>query len=327
MHKVYLDWGIRKPHTIIIDGGEPKEVTTEELLFLPPSEIYLETGCPRSLLYSLAGKGHKLFQIDGRFIKKLRGKNRKSDELDVQLIKKAPEEFPQKFRVVTPRDVFLLMKMRMYDRLTKMCAALKNYRQSFIREFGDNKTLEVIDKAIESLEKERNKKLAEIRPHISRELTLVKHIKGIDLRYLAALLIYAHPSKFESVKRFLSYCGYRGLCKHSNRYSRRVKHIAHQIAMQLVRHKDNRYYPIYAEIKENLSKKHPDYSEKRIKNMAINRLATYFLKDFYKMFHRRKVLRPNRLFHLPSSGGLPLLSTSDPAKVKTYKYFRLVKGD
>jgi hypothetical protein len=61
----------------------------------------------------------------------------------------------------------------------------------------------------------------------------------------------------------------------------------HQVAKQLIIKKDPKYYPLYLKIKAEQPKQYTKIKKHRI---ALNRIATLFLKEFYSLFKNEKKL-------------------------------------
>lgn len=174
----------------------------------------------------------------------------------------------------------LNLKMRQYDKLVNLCRMIKNWTKAYKREFGE----EPIDVGLAELERKKKEILKEVKLLIDDDLAKVQHIKGLGVRYLAGLLAYAHPNRFPNVGRYLYYCGYTNASKITKRYSRKTSSLVHQVAVELIRGKDPKYYPLYLKIKEEQPKDFPKIKKHRI---AINKMATIFLKEFYYLFREQ----------------------------------------
>jgi hypothetical protein len=188
-----------------------------------------------------------------------------------------PHRKHQEIHGNTPIINELALKMRQYDALVKFSVMVKNWTNSYRREFNE----EPIDVGLEQLEKKKRELLEEIKAMIRVELMKVKHIKGLGPRFLAGLLAYAHPCRFPNVGRFLYYCGYTKASKITNRYNRKVAGLVYQITKSLIRHKNEKYYELYIKIKSEQPSSFLPIKKHRI---AMNRVGTLFLKDFYHIF-------------------------------------------
>ena len=64
MKMLFADWGIKKPHHILI--GSSKKIIKARFteLDIENSKIFLERGCPRAELYYLISRGNQIYQID-----------------------------------------------------------------------------------------------------------------------------------------------------------------------------------------------------------------------------------------------------------------------
>jgi hypothetical protein len=182
-----------------------------------------------------------------------------------------------------PKVDELNLKMRQYDKLVQLSVMLKNWLYSYQREFRTNP----VNIGLEEVEIKKKEALKEIKRMVKNELPKVQHIKGLGVRYLAGLLAYAHPSRFPNVGRYLYYCGYTKASKINGRYNRKVCSLVHQVAKQLIIKKDPKYSPLYLKIKAEQPKQYTKIKKHRI---ALNRIATLFLKEFYSLFKNDKKL-------------------------------------
>lgn len=105
------------------------------------------------------------------------------------------------------------------------------------------------------------------------------HIKGLGVRHLCVLLSEASPTRFPTVSKFLSYCGYKASVKKTKKYNRVAKSTAFQIAQETVMHRDKKYYPLFVEIKERFKSNGDKPIVAQAK--ALNRIATLILKEIY----------------------------------------------
>ena len=203
----------------------------------------------------------------------------------------------------------LSLKMRQYDKLVKLSTMMKLWTKAYQREFGQ--TPIDIGKEIEA---EKKNLLKQIKPLVQNDIKKVKHIKGLGIRYLAGLLAYAHPYRFSSLRNYLYYCGRKGQAKKIQKYSRKASHLTRQVSEELVRKKDENYYPLYIKIKEDLKNKHPDFKRIRLHEMALNRIGTLLLKELYSIFHDGEMAseRSLEVFDLPKRADLPIHSLESP---------------
>ena len=193
------------------------------------------------------------------------------------IVELIPHRKHQKIHGNVPIINDLTLKMRQYDKLVKLSVMVKNWMKAYRREFDE----EPIDVGLEQIRKKKQEIMKEVKVMIKDELKKVKHIKGLGPRYLAGLLAYAHPKRFQNIGRYLYYCGYTKASKLTKKYSRKVSGLVYQIVESLIRQKDERYYPLYVKIKsEQLS----DFPKAKRHRIAMNRVGTLFLKEFYKIF-------------------------------------------
>ena len=188
----------------------------------------------------------------------------------------------QELHSTVPINTGLSIIMRKYDRLVKMSVILQNWNDSFIRDFDEE--LIIFDSILKVIVQKKSDILNEVKKLLTNELKITK--KGLGIRYLAGLLAYAHPNRFPTIGRYLYYCGYTGASKITKRYNRKVKSLVYQTVLSMVRKKDNKYYKLYLEIK---SKQPENFSKIKKHRIAINRVGTLFLKDFYFFFHNKSI--------------------------------------
>lgn len=167
--------------------------------------------------------------------------------------------------------------MRQYDKMVKLSVMIKNWMKAYKREFDE----EPIDVGLKQIQKKKSEVMKEVKPMIKEQLKKVEHIKGLGPRYLAGLLAFAHPKRFPNIGRYLYYCGYTKASKITKKYSRKVSSLVYQIVRSLIRRKDEKYYSLYLKIKEEQLEKYSPIQRHRI---AINRVGTTFLKEFYQLF-------------------------------------------
>jgi hypothetical protein len=137
------------------------------------------------------------------------------------------------------------------------------------------------------IEKKKQDIMRDVRNMLKDELGKVSHIKGFHARYLAGILAYAHPNRFPSLRKFLVYCGYKQSAKITGRYNRKVCSLVNQLAKSVIICKDEKYYPLYLKIKQDLVNRYPNYSKKKIDAMAKNRVGTFLLKEIYNLFRQQ----------------------------------------
>jgi len=194
------------------------------------------------------------------------------------IVIKIPHRIHQEIHGITPKISDLSLKMRQYDKLVQLSVSIKNWMRAYEREFDEVP----IDVGLEIIEAKKKELLKEVEKLIKDKIKKVQHIKGLGVRYLAGLLAYAHPKDFPNVGRYLYYCGYTKASKLTKRYNRKVCGLVFQIVETMIKCKDPKYYPLYLKIKSELPREYPKIKRHRI---AVNRIGTIFLKDFYHLFH------------------------------------------
>jgi hypothetical protein len=291
--KVFLDWAIRKPFVAFV--LEPNQTTpmfysfktldslihsVKSLAVLKSqnSVIFAESGMPKGFLYRLIDSGFKVFLCDGQLVSELRGESKKTDKLDAQLLYKLYQKNPEAFREVSEpetKELKFSVLMSKYAHLTMDWIRFGHRQKAYEIEFGEKVYKEIIKK----LDSERRKVLKEVEPLIEGELQKLRSIKGLGLKLIAGILSVAHPKHFPSLSRYLAYCGYKDSV--GNKYNRKAKTMAYLIARSFVINQNTEFYNLYLKIKQDLKKKFPNDSKTRINNKAINRLATFALKEIY----------------------------------------------
>ena len=178
-----------------------------------------------------------------------------------------------------PIDTPLSNKMREYDKVNTILVTMKNWSTAYQKDFGKAPNIG-LEHAVQ-LKKTLSK---ELREFVQIELPKVKHIKGFGPRYLAGILAYANPSRFPSLRKFLFYCGYKQASRKKKRYCRRIKPIMYELVGQIMKHKDPKYYPLYLKFKAEAKFKFQNKPKIKHHMIAINRTATFMLKEIYQIF-------------------------------------------
>lgn len=286
LKKVFVDWAVKKPHKVYVNN-EITDMDSTKLISLNPSEVYLESGCPNRLLFKLLEKGHKVFVVDGKLVKKARKHGiielEKSDIVDVELIKKLAES-SHNFRELEQKEkkqIELKYWMSVYNQLTKDSVRIQHIIKSFQREFLTEPP-PLYQTLLSSLEKQKKEILDKTVPLVEDETLLFSHIKGVGKRYIAGLLAVADPRNFKTLSMYLLYCGHKeDSFKKTHKYSRQAKSLVWQMVKQLIMAKDENYYKAYLMFKKYLAEKHPDFSKGKINGMAMNRVGSFLLKEFF----------------------------------------------
>lgn len=287
MQNIFIDWGATKLHTILIgQQKDSQKLDTEKLNDLKPFNAFLEAGCPSHFLHTLIEGGCDVYLCDQTLVHALRGSHEKSDETDVHYIRELYIRDSTIFHKLSPpqrKDMQIRYIMGQYLRYMKETVRFQHRQYAYEREFGENETYSEI---LATLRKTKEDTLKKLKPLLVEELTKIEDIKGIGLRYLAGLLATAHPKRFPSLSKFLSYCGYKeSTWQHGRgKYNRVAKCLAWQMTKSIILHKDPKFYSVYLKMKEDMKAKHPDYSKAKINGMAMNRTSTFILKELYHRY-------------------------------------------
>lgn len=284
--KKYIDWGREKEWVVIEGNSLPFSLPFKKVLeqIEKNNKIYLESGCPKQFLRDILEKEAKIFIVDAKKVKKLRDSENvpKSDFADCIAIKKFVD-YDNEYREFTWQD-FEFERYKsiyyLYERTTKHIVALKNSVQSYKKEYG--KTNQTILGAIKTNEKLKKDLLKQLVKAFGFEINIFSDIKGVGERYVIGILLEAHPKKFRTLSRFLIYCGLKSQETTNGKFNRQAKMLFHQIAVSIVMQKDEKYYPFYQKIKEELKENHKNWTKGHVDNAAKNRIATFIAKEIYR---------------------------------------------
>lgn len=283
--KKYIDWGREKEWVVIEDNSLPISLPFKKALegVNKGDEIYLESGCPKQFLRKILEKEAKIFIVNAKKVKELRdsGNIPKNDFADCIAIKNFID-YGNEYREFTWQN-FEFEKYKaiyyLYERTTKYIAALKNSAQAYEKEYGESNP--TILEGIKTSEKLKKALLRQLVKVFKSELSQFNDIKGVGERYVVGILLEAHPKNFKTLSRFLIYCGLKSKESTNGKFNRQAKALFHQIAVNVVMQKDEKYYPFYKKIKEELKEKHEDWTKGHVDNAAKNRIATFIAKEFY----------------------------------------------
>lgn len=284
MQNVFIDWGVTKLHTVLIgQQTDSKKLSTHDLDSLKPFNAFLEAGCPSHFLYCLIDGECEVYLCDQNLIHSLRGSHEKSDETDIHYIRELflrDQTIFHKLSLPQRKDIQIRYIMGQYLHYMKECVSFQHREHAYEKEFGQSETYSEI---LTTLRKNKAGTLKKLEPLLSEELRKIGDIKGIGLRYLAGLLATAHPKKFPTLSKFLSYCGYKNSSwnRGTGKYNRVAKCLAWQMSKSIILHKDPTFYKLYLKFKDDLHVKYPDYPKAKINGMAINRTSTFILKELY----------------------------------------------
>ncbi len=281
-----MDWG---HNTGCIVNEQSKVVKPK---FKSTDTILIETGCPK---YNILKNNCKILVVDAAKIKEFRDKNKveKSHENDAKLILEFYKKYPKQFKLLTQKEkkeLELLIKFKHYETIMKQTARMKNINWAAKNEYG---TKSIFVKALEEGEEGKKQLMKEFTKHFKKQLTKVNDIKGIGIRYLAGILLYAHPRRFPCISAYLAYCGYKGSRVKKKgqqaKYHHNVKSMYNQIVDGVIKnHKrqpNAKFCKMYVDFKKQFQKKQPDWTKGHVEGVTKNRVATFICKEIYQRFH------------------------------------------
>ena len=297
--KAFVDWSWKKGYEIVYrktDGTISTE--HQESLNLPDEckEVYAEPG-QKFLLYNLIQSGKKVFLCSTKATAKLRKernikkRTKESDKVDAMLIYESYRKDPTSFQELKKPDeetIRFQYKLSKYAQISTVLTALKNRKKAFEKQYGKSGELE---ESIKLLEKEKKTLLKECKPLIKEEYEKTKDIRGIDVGLLARLLAHAHPNKAVTLSRYLSWTGYKGHVLKRNqkgegkRPNYKAKSDLYLMAKSVIMHGNEDFRPRYDQCKERYRKEHPDWTKRHVDNKALNIIATFIAKEFWKRLH------------------------------------------
>lgn len=181
---------------------------------------------------------------------------------------------------ITPIEGELTEIMRRHRLYTNLGVKLKNRWKAWEKQFGKASD-ETIESFLVDIKKKQKSLLKEAEYALGERLDLKELWNGVGVRHLAYLFAFADPARFPSLRKFLYYCGRKELAKVNKNYSRVASTTAHQVAISLVRARNEEYYPLYKEIKESFNDEKAGVQHGK----ALNRISTLWLKEFYKKFY------------------------------------------
>lgn len=186
----------------------------------------------------------------------------------------------QKIHNTTPIMTYLSKRIREYTMLCRMTITMKQWLIAYKKDF--DKTPDIGLKKIESL---KNKMVREFKK-LSLEYKEFSgfNIRGIGAITLMTILAYAHPNRFPSLRKFLFYCGYKQSSRVLKHYNRKIKPAMYNSVLCVIKYKDEKFYPLYLKLKDEISKQFPNKSKYTQNKMAMNRTATFILKEIYDKF-------------------------------------------
>lgn len=191
-------------------------------------------------------------------------------------------------------DTPLFRFRRQYDSVTKIIVQMKHWQCAYQKQFEE----EPPTIKLKEMKHFKYTLKIQIQNLIKNDLAKVSHIKGLGVIGLGGILAYAHPSRFPSLRKFLFYCGYTKAShtlkrkhpsgKSNYYYNRRIPPIMFNVVQGLIKAKNPKYYSLYLKFKLNLKLKNPTKPKIAIHRMAINRTATFLLKEIYSIWSGKK---------------------------------------
>lgn len=283
--KVFVDWARKKEKEklFVEKEGKLSEATFNKIGDIPiNSDVYIERGCPHYVLWGLIDNQCEIWQIDGKCVKRYRDKHNLSKDhiTDAKIIYKLHKNGVDFNKLEKPTEDEIEYKkyVKKYQRLTKILTSIKNQQGAYELEFND---AEFLNNFIEKIDKKRDECIGKARNFVSDEIKEVSKIKGIGKRSVIKFLAEAHPKNFPTLSKYLIYCGRKRVSKKSGKYNHQASAYLYQMTMFLIMQKNDRYYPFYKEVKEQIREDHPDYEKGKIDGMARNRVGTFLLKEIY----------------------------------------------
>jgi len=106
-------------------------------------------------------------------------------------------------------------------------------------------------------------------------------IKGLGPRLWAGIYITANPANFPTLSSYLRYCGLVDKEQIGIKWNRHASMLYHLLAEEVMKHRDDKFRPIYDKCKEDIAVKYPEYAKLHVHNGALNRTATFLAKEIY----------------------------------------------
>lgn len=291
--KVFIDWSIKKGYLVLADDNEEEKIQNFKTLdFVPETEVYIESGCPKKALYDVIENGCHVFISQSKETERLRSKLKlkKTDENDVKVLQLLYKKNPLLFvKLQKPEvsEIKLKYLMGKYEVLTKIIIGFKNRTRFAEKEFG---TFNFLKPQIKVLEKEKFNLIKIVKPLITKEESLIS-IKGIGTTLIARLLGQKHPKHFLTLSRWLAYCGYKGHVLKRNQKGKgkrpnyTIKAILYLMAESTMKHRTPIYRELYDKCKKKYQKKNLDWTKGHVHGKALNVVATFIAKEFWQKFH------------------------------------------
>jgi len=187
-----------------------------------------------------------------------------------------PHKEHMKLHSINPIYSPLTNKMREYDKVVTIISVMKNWTTGFEKDFDYKPEIHL--KELEQLKRSLAKELKFL---VKDDLKKI-HIQGLNVVGLSGILAYAHPSRFKSLRKFLFYCGYKQSSRELKHYCRKIKPIMYILVRDIIMNKDEKYYPLY--LKKDAKIRQPEKSKMAIHRIAMNRVATFVLKEVYNIW-------------------------------------------
>jgi len=109
-------------------------------------------------------------------------------------------------------------------------------------------------------------------------------IEGLNPEVFSDFLSVADPSKFPSLKKYAIFCGYNQRSQQKKLFNYKVKPLMDYLAQGVIKAKDPKFYPLYLKMIENAKLRKPNLSEIEYHHIALNRVATFLLKEIYSAY-------------------------------------------
>lgn len=245
----------------------------------------------------------------------------KTDENDAKIIYRLASKGAKLTPVnLDDKELQLLELYQRYKRYQKARVAMMNMKKGYIRQFGDGESTQGVkslptlnpspaiggegestvvikstiafnlspsdgilpyDIGIDTLKAAENsclKKIIKLAPPIPASLK----IKGLGPRLWAGIYITANPANFPTRSGYLRYCGLVNLDQLDHKWNRHARMLYHMLADEIMKHRDERFRPIYDQCKRDVAERYPEYTKKHIHNAALNRTATFLAKEIWQ---------------------------------------------
>jgi len=323
-----VDWATRKEYKFCnVQTGKiktlPNQIETWQkwLKTLKPSHFYLEEGGGDSFKLLAKKLGHRVFTIPGIWVKRQREAFglEKDDKIDAIVLSKVMKLQPELFREFIEDDI-LTAKVRLaYGSLENTertmvqeknrLIALEKRLELFSLDGFERELVERQQDVVKSFQKkfEGDTKLLKQLVHQCPEWKeIFQPIKGCGERVASGLIGYiGRPDRFPDNYHLRSYSGMKKK-KGDQNFCHPLKRTLYFFAGGVIRAKNEKWYPLYLDIKKYYSEKHPDWRKGKVDNHARKFIETKFLDEVYE---KMKGLEDGDIDFLPQATmGVPISS-------------------